>query len=135
MKKLRASIFLAAIIAVQAIAQDTEPDISSEVIETWSCYDVVDYSKKSPLVVLSRHKFTNNDTQETIELGEVEVAAVNYGSLFRVTGFDRRWDFGPEDRPTSFAFIIKPNGDGLYYDFTDSDEGVSPSQFFKCEKG
>jgi hypothetical protein len=76
--------------------------------------------------MLSRLEVATVVDQETVQFGRVDVAGTTYGASFRVHGFDRRWDF----ESASYAFIIKPNGDGFYYGFSKEEEGVSPSQFF-----
>ena len=95
----------------------------SKLIETWRCYATTDYSQKRPLAVLSREM-----RESGVEFGTVSVAGVKYTATFKVAGFDRRWDF----ESYKYAFIIKPDGSGSYYDFTTKTEGVTPSQVFKC---
>ena len=50
-----------------------------------------------------------------------------------MVGLDRRWDFGDE---LAYAFIIRPDGEGMYYDFSevDDDEKTGPSQHFFCSR-
>ena len=138
MKGIHTLVLLATLLGAQAVAQedaqDDTPVISKETVETWTCFDTTDYDKKSPLVVLDRYELTYHKTELTAEIGRVEVAGVEYHAKFNVYGFDRRWDFISNDESATYAFIIKPAGDGLYYDFSKSEEEVSPSQFFECVK-
>ncbi len=53
-------------------------------------------------------------------------------------GLDHRWDWGGESSKdeTKFSFIINPNGQGLYYDFSNVPKGETTSArgIFKCKK-
>jgi hypothetical protein len=51
---------------------------------------------------------------------------------YRREGLDRRWDFGQWG---SYAFVIKPDGTGLYYDFTMSKDGTAnASDIYECRQ-
>ena len=95
--------------------------------ETWQCFDRYSSFSNKVLVTLSGAVRNKN-----FGLGEVSVAGVIYSASFRVVGFDRRWDFGDE---YAYAFIIQPDGHGMYYDFSKvKDSGsTGPSQHFRCE--
>jgi len=49
-------------------------------------------------------------------------------------GLVRRWDWGPDGN--NFAFVIKPDGTGLYYDFTSVKlgEGKKANEVYKCHQ-
>ena len=49
-------------------------------------------------------------------------------------GINHRWDWGPNG--SEFAFIIKPDGTGLFYDFsyTPSGEQIKANDVYKCYK-
>ena len=102
-----------------------------EVLETWRCFSRSDLSKETVLFTLYRLKED--------EGGLVSVAGVIQRARFYVTGLNRRWDF-PNDALLAnggtypYAFIIKPDGTGSYYDFSTSgvDGRASPSQFYTC---
>ena len=64
-------------------------------------------------------------------IGMVKVSGTEQVALFKVTGFDRRWDFGDG---FEYAFIISPDGTGSYYDFSTGAETVSPSQIYSCNQ-
>ncbi len=94
-------------------------------LETWRCFDKTDLSRRTPLVTLARLG----------KRGGVSVAGVDYSTDFRVEGLDRRWNFGEYEDGWPYALLIKPNGSGLYFDFSSSDDGTAkPSQFFECEQ-
>ena len=98
------------------------------VTERWECTD--------PMTFLSsergRGKFDSliQATRQG-EFGDVSVAGVTHRARFQVQGFNRRWDFGDDFQ---YAFVIYPNGDGAYYDFTSNTTNVKPSQRFKCRQ-
>lgn len=67
-------------------------------------------------------------------IGWIDVADTRHLTTYRVTGVNRRWDWG--DGGESYAFVIKPDGEGLYYDFSFIEDGgtTTPSQLFICKK-
>lgn len=69
--------------------------------------------------------------------GTVMVAGVIHQASYEVSGFDREWRFGSimADGGIPYAFIIKPDGTGYYFDFTLAKSGehtVSSSDSFEC---
>ena len=97
--------------------------------EIWRCFATNDYNKTTALFTLTREKSLGD------ELAEVLVAGTAHGASFEVAGLNRRWDFGYDAGNEKFlyAFIIKPDGTGLYYDFSMSPDGrASPRDSFKC---
>ncbi len=94
--------------------------------EKWRCFDLSDYYKVTVLVELSR---VTGDSK-ALGTGEVSVAGITYKASFKVVGFNRRWDFGEFE----YAFTIKPDGTGNYYDFSDVKDGgeIGPSQTYSC---
>ena len=112
-------------LTVTAAAQDEE---EYTVLETWRCYESADYSIRKILVKLTKRKYNENG----FIVGTVQVAGVDYRSTFAVNGFDRRWTFGDDG---DYSFIIKPNGDGLYYDFSSVEAGetTKANQIFICK--
>ena len=97
--------------------------------ETWQCFDRFDRVRTKPLVTLTR---LGGDSDA---YGEVSVADETHPAAFRVHGLDWRWDFGCDERDTAypFAFVIEPDGTGLYYNFRPSGDGTAtPSDVFDC---
>ena len=97
--------------------------------ETWQCFDRFERVRSGPLVTLTR---LGGDSDG---YGEVSVADETHPAAFRVQGIDRRWNFGCDERDTAypFAFVIKPDGTGLYYNFRPSTDGTAtPSDLFDC---
>lgn len=102
---------------------------SGPVQETWQCFDRFDRAQVRPLVTLTRLGDVSDG------YGEVTVADETHPARFRIAGLDWRWDFGCDERDPAYpyAFVIEPDGSGLYYDFTASTDGTArPSDFFDC---
>ena len=99
--------------------------------ETWRCQNNRGYafSESIPILVVAT-RFTDGS-------GTIKVAGVTQQAAFSVDGFDRRWDFGPalKNGHTRYAFVIQPNGNAGYYDFTYADEKgrTSARQSYVCK--
>ncbi len=111
-------------------------------IKTWTCYALSDFRQKTPLISLNSGALVKNFTA-----GVVTVFGVLKPATVRSEGLDLRWDFSDLDLVASikaardgvlskhlqYAFVLKPDGTGLYYDFSASDDGrAKPSQLFRC---
>ena len=97
--------------------------------EMWRCFAMSDYSKTTALFTLTRVRSGSG------EFGEVSVAGTTHLASFEIAGLNRRWDFGYNEIRDRYlyAFIVKPDGTGLYYDFSISSDGkASPRDHFKC---
>ena len=111
----------------------------SEVSETWECWDYVQGRNGDALVTLLRKPIRRGGGDEradqiVAETGTVIVAGAKYHAIFSIDGFNRRWDFGekPGDKATGDrAFVIKPDGTGLLYDFT-KESSSRPEDVFIC---
>ena len=105
---------------------------SGTTTEKWRCFDEQDYGKKTALVKLTR---VTEDGKKSGS-GEVLVAGVTHKALFLVEGLNRRWNFGERTKAGlySYSFVIWPDGEGTYYDFSIIDSGVEtqPKLFFNC---
>lgn len=98
--------------------------VFSETLEKWACREP--YASGDPLVVAT--------VEEGRKTGSIFVSGVTKKSQFSVDGFDRRWNFDlREDGYFSYSFVIRPNGDGLYYSFL-SKEKVGPTYIMKCKE-
>ena len=98
-----------------------------EVTESWVC---TESSYKSEILVVA-------DVFSGRQTGSIAVAGTVHGADYSVQGFNRRWDFGKaaENGVLPYAFVIKPDGDAMYYDFSNSADGkTSPSQFMFCKQ-
>jgi len=65
---------------------------------------------------------------ESLASGEIKVNGITHNAFYKVKGFSRRWDFGK----FNYAFIIRADGRGQYYEFKDSDDLVTPSMTMNC---
>lgn len=97
--------------------------------EIWWCFAMMDYEKTTVLFTLTRERGGSDGS------GEVAVAGITHTARFRVAGLNRRWDFGYDEIKESYlyAFVIEPDGTGLYLDFSTSSDGAAkPRNLFKC---
>jgi hypothetical protein len=97
--------------------------------ETWDCFASQFATSGEPLVVAAI-----GDDKES---GEIHVAGTVHRATYRVVGFKRRWDFGLQpDNTFDYAFIIEPNGQSRYYDFSSVEAGEpkTESMTFFCKK-
>ena len=55
-------------------------------------------------------------------------------TLYQRKGINQRWDWGPSKK--EYAFIIKPDGTGLFYDFSSVANGAtaSPDEVYLCHQ-
>ncbi len=101
----------------------------AETIESWICQENSYGNWKNILV--------KADVNEGRTSGTIRVAGVKHNSRFSIEGFNRRFDFGLNGNfEYDYAFIIKPNGDSLYYDFSrvPSNEITKPSMVLFCKQ-
>ena len=134
MKKISLTLITLTVFATFGVQAQESSNITTE---KWRCFGQLDYRLSlleeggpptGPGVVgLTRVTGEGEDRG----FGDVSVAGVTYRAHFRIIGFDRRWDFG---EGTKYAFIIKPDGSGSYYDFSGVEDGskTRPSQLFNC---
>lgn len=56
--------------------------------------------------------------------------STNYGRR----GINHRWDWGPSS--VEFAFVVKADGTGLFYDFSSAEEGerIKANDVYKCSQ-
>ncbi len=99
-------------------------------IQIWRCFKAYD-SEKATLFKLSRFE----SPPSLRERGQVMVRTVTHSAKSQINGLNLRWDFGPDgDDSYGYAFVIEPDGTGLYYDFSGSTDGTAkPRQVFDCE--
>lgn len=99
---------------------------NADIVETWTCTE-----RFASEILAVAYVDTGRET------GSIKVAGVVHDAKFRTKGFERRWDFGlVSDFSYHYAFIIRPNGDASYYDFSSSEAGetVKSSIFMKCKQ-
>ncbi len=124
----RAGLAVVAVAVWLAPAAQAQTDLQDR-LETWRCFDNTDFNRTNALLTLRRLPKA---------YGEVSVAGTTHPASFKVAGLDRRWDFGHDTTANGlwpYAFLIKPDGTGVYYDFSLSTDGTAkPSQIFQCEQ-
>ncbi len=99
---------------------------AEKTIEVWQCQEY-EYGNWSNILV-------NATVNEGRESGEIFVSGVIHESTFEVDGFNRRWNFVLSEEGTyDFAFIMNPNGNASYYDFS-LNKSTKPSMFLYCRE-
>ena len=120
-----------------------EPDLESR---TWTCYALSDFRKATPLVNLT----------QADGVGKVVISGGSKLATVQGVGLNLRWDFSDLNiddfadaarggivdfyglwfqhiQHLPYAFVLQPDGTGLYYDFSASEDGTAkPSQIFRC---
>jgi hypothetical protein len=115
---IRVLVFITVLFSTNAIAENK--------IESWECQEK-SYGNWSKILVQAT---VGSDRVS----GKIHVAGIIHDATFEVNGFNRRWNFDLSDDNTyDFAFIIKPNGDASYYDFS-TEKQTKPSLFLYCRE-
>ena len=98
-------------------------------ITSWSCKDYIDGGKT--LVELGF--FTSTDFYELGFILYDGTYAVET-TIYKRKGFNHRWDWGPNGY--EYAFVIKTDGRGLFYDFSDVEGGEksNANDIYKCHR-
>jgi len=123
-------------------------------IISWKCRDYIDGSKT--LVEVGRATFpkdfkntkvyqdrTNEEKQEldeiirfTNDVGFVLYDGTDTGDYtsYHRDGLSHRWDWG--EKRSSYSIVIKPDGTGLYYNFSTAENGIKhkADEVFKCSR-
>ena len=124
--------------------------------EVWQCFAPSDYRKRKALfvlvransravaemvrnaapddgdlsVMLGRSRLRSMLWNLDMDMGVVLVAGTTHFSTFKIAGLNRRWDWDLG----AYAFIVEPDGTGLYIDFSTSSDGkAKASDVFKCK--
>ena len=101
--------------------------MAETIVEEWECVDR-SYPRDWSKILVTAKVF------EGREFGSIEVAGTTHVAKYKVAGFNRKWDFMPDDEESfDYAFIIEPNGDGSYYDFS-KESRSAPSIFMTCRQ-
>lgn len=107
---------------------DTISEKVSGGFESWVCKD---YVYGGPILV----EVGYYDDSYFEGLGFILYEGGNSGevTLYQRTGLNHRWDWGDEGK---YSFIVKPDGAGLYYDFSTvpAGETTSARDIYKCKK-
>ena len=130
MIRILITLTLAAFAGAAVAEEDIQPD------ELWNCYAPSDENKQKVIIYLYWHQLPGE--KHGLGIGAVEFSnsgAAGHTAMFELLGLNRRWRFGVSDAGDAFqySFVIRPDGTGLYYDFTTSKDGSAlPSQVYDC---
>ena len=96
--------------------------------ECWYCKDFLPDDR-----VLVEVGFIDNPNLETFGFILYDGGYSGEVAVYHRTGLEHRWDWGQEG---NYAFVIKPDGTGAYYDFSTVPEGetTKPRALYKCFK-
>lgn len=96
---------------------------------SWQCKDYVEYT--GTLVEVGSF-----DNPKLEGLGFILYDGSDSGELtnYQRKGINHRWDWGPNG--SDYAFVINPDGTGLFYDFSSAPEGelVKANGVYKCSR-
>ncbi len=123
-------------------AQEQETDLDIEALAAklvpcvyeWECFDVFDFEKEIELVQLFGLKCPEAESG----IGKVTLgghSGLEQSGYFNIEGLAFAWRFGEsESGYYDYLFSIRPDGTGLYYDFSNSEVGetIQPSERFDC---
>ena len=116
MKHLKTIIIPFAFLTIPCVAK-------SEVIETWECTEPND----TEILFIAQ-------VNEGGETGQIKVANITHDAFIDSSAYFKRWDFGLDESCTkyNYALVIKPEGKGFYFDFTQGFT-IEPSKQLKCK--
>ena len=100
--------------------------IAEQVVEEWECAELLlpDWNK----ILVTAKVFEGRQS------GNIDVANITHEAVYRVAGFERRWDFVlDDDMSYVYAFVIEPNGRASYYDFSNGPR-ASASMLMTCRQ-
>ena len=97
-------------------------------VERWYAVDKYNYDSIVDEVLFQVGYFRGNHKGFVL----YENGTTGDEALFSRQGLNLRWDWGDGYK---YAFIIKPDGTGLYYDFSASKDGTAkPSGIYRVKK-
>jgi hypothetical protein len=96
---------------------------------SWYCVDFIDEGE-----ILVEVGFFNNPDFGLVGFILFEGGYSGEFTSYRRDGLNHRWDWGPNKN--DYAFVIKPDGVGLYYDFTVVPKGepTKARDVYRCKK-
>jgi hypothetical protein len=108
---------------------ETYSEIDLGDMTSWRCKDYFDGGK----TVVEVGFFTSTDFHD---LGFILYDGTYRGETtnYQRKGVNHRWDWGPNGY--EYAFVIKTDGKGLFYDFSGVDNGekVTANDIYKCHR-
>jgi hypothetical protein len=96
---------------------------------SWYCRDFV-YEEKG---ILLEFGYFNDSIFSGMGFVLYDGGYTGEFAIYQRTGIEHRWDWGPDG---NYSFVIKADGIGLYYDFTNVEKGqsIKAKDVFKCYK-
>jgi hypothetical protein len=96
---------------------------------SWYCLDYV-YEEKG---ILLEFGYFNDSIYAGMGFILYDGGYTGEFTYYQRNGVEHRWDWGPD---SIYSFIIKPDGTGLYYDFTyaKNGESIKARDVYKCYK-
>lgn len=97
--------------------------------KSWYCRDYIDDG-----AILVEVGFFGDPSLEGLGFILYDGGYSGVTTHYNRTGLDHRWDWGPNE--TDYAFVIKLDGTGLYYDFSTVTRGedTKPRDIYQCYK-
>lgn len=107
--------------------------ISEDAAGGFTCWYCKDFINEGPIVLEVGHFGAPSPN----EVGFILYDGGYSGKIvaYQRTGLEHRWDFGDEgDESANYSFIIKTDGIGAYFDFTNLSVGeqTKPKDIYKC---
>jgi len=95
---------------------------------SWECRDCI--NDRKTLVEVGTFSDPNLKDSGFVLYDDSDSGNVTH---YQRKGINLRWDWGPNEN--DFAFIIKPDGTGLFYDFSNAkSKSIEADQVFKCQQ-
>ena len=105
----------------------TEEDVGGFI--SWYCQDFVNGGR-----ILLEVGYFADPTLEGLGFILYDGGFTGQGTYYSRIGIEHRWDWGPNG--SDYAFLIQPDGTGLYYDFTTVKKGESTTanDVYQCHR-
>ena len=113
------TVLICAALMVAPAGSSAQDEFDGAMVEKWECREFSeDYGKI--LIKLWRI----NGMKEGF--GYLEYAGVSFPALFKLDGLSLRWNWElDQDDMWDYSFVVKPDGTGLFYDFSGVEKGDS----------
>ena len=98
---------------------------------TWGCREWPYVSGRPIVVEVGRFE---SESLSGVGFVLYDGSSSGESTSYQRKGVNQRWDWGPNE--TDFSFVIKPDGTGLFYDFTNVPKGeaTKPDDVYRCTR-